>query len=160
MICLVFALLALRVISFEPQDNIPGFWVTGELVTTPVTDWSFTDQYREISVETNTWYFIPHTVHTYCATYNSQFYLFSTYSDRYSVFFQGDEFPMGRFWNQNVVRDPRVRLKIGSQLFDRTVQLVTDTAEKEAVIQSFVDKYTDWVNPGIAYVHTFRVEPR
>ena len=150
--CLALVLITLRIVGFEPRDRRPGFWVTGELVTTPVTDWSFTDQVEEIYVETRTWYFIPHSVNTYCATYNGQLYLFSAY-------YRGGEFPQDRFWNQNVMRDPRVRLKIGNQLFDRTLSFVTDAAEKEAVIQTFMEKYPEWRNPGIENVHTFRVLP-
>jgi len=153
LICLVLGLITLRFIGFEPRDRRPGFWVTGELVTTPVTDWSFTDQFEEIYVETRTWYFIPHSVTTFCAAYNDQLYLTSTYS-------QGGEFP-GRFWNRNVVRDPRVRLKIGNQLFDRKLLLVTDKAEKEAVLLSKMKKYPEkgnpLENPGLNNVHMFRV---
>ncbi len=152
LLCLVLGLITLRVIGFEPRDRSPGFWLKGELVTTPVTDWSFTDQFEEINVETRTWYFIPHSVTTYCAIYNDQLYLFSAY-------YQGGEFPLGRFWNQNVLRDPRVRLKIGNQLFDRTVSVVTDPTEREAVHQSFIKKYTEWQSPGSANVHSFRVLP-
>ncbi len=65
--CLVLGLITLRIIGFEPRDRSPGLWLKGELVTTPVTDWSFTDQFEEINVETRTWYFIPHSVTTYCA---------------------------------------------------------------------------------------------
>ena len=80
--------LGLRHIAFHwlrARDRSPGLWVVGELVTTPIDDWSFTDQVEEISVETVTWYFIPHSVTTYCTTYNGQLYLTSTYS-------QGGEF--------------------------------------------------------------------
>ena len=152
LLCLVLGLITLRIIGFEPRDRSAGFWLKGELVTTPVTDWSFTDQFEEINVETRTWYFIPHSVRIYCALYNDKLYLFSAY-------YQGGEFPLGRFWNQNVLRDPRVRLKIGNQLFDRTVSVVTDPAEREAVHQSFIQKYTEWQSPGSANVHSFRVLP-
>ena len=30
--------------GFGPHDRTPGLWLTGNLVTTPVTDWSFTDR--------------------------------------------------------------------------------------------------------------------
>ena len=152
LLCLVLGLITLQIIGFEPRDRSAGFWLKGELVTTPVTDWSFTDQFEEINVETRTWYFIPHSVTIYCALYNDKLYLFSAY-------YQGGEFPLGRFWNQNVLRDPRVRLKIGNQLFDRTVSVVTDPAEREAVHQSFIQKYTEWQSPGSANVHSFRVMP-
>ena len=151
-VVLISGLITLRMVGFEPRDRSAGFWVKGELVTTPVTDWSFSELVEEIYVETRTWYFVPHSVNTYCATYNGELYLFSAY-------YQGGEFPYGRLWNQNVLRDPRVRLKIGDQLFDRTVSFVTDAAEKEAVHQNFVKKYSEWTSPGIENVHIFRVLP-
>ena len=50
---LVIALASLRVFGFEPSDMRPGLWLTGELVTEPVTDWDFTNQYEEIFIQTN-----------------------------------------------------------------------------------------------------------
>ena len=151
-VVLALALLTLRFIGFEPRDRSPGLWVTGELVTTPITDWSFTQSIEEIFVETRTWYYIPHSVTTYCSIYNDQLYLFSAY-------YRGGEFPETRSWNQNVMRDSRVRLKIGNQLFDRTLSWVTDATEKEAVLQTFIEKYTEWRSPGIDNVHIFLVLP-
>ncbi len=133
---LALVFIAILAIGCEPGDGPPGLWLGGELVTTPVTDWSFTDEFQEIYLETQTWYLIPHSVTIWCATHNGQLYLFSIYSEG------RDEFPEGRSWNRNVVRDPRVRLKIGNQLFEQRTILVTDSAEKEAVLQAFARKYT------------------
>ncbi len=151
-VVLALGLLTLRFIGFEPRDRSPGLWVTGEVVTTPIVDWSFTQSIEEIFVETRTWYYIPHSVTTYCSIYNGELYLFSAY-------YQGGEFPDNRYWNQNVLRDPRVRLKIGNQLFERTVSHVTDPKEREAVHQTFVDKYTEWHSPGLDNVHMLLVSP-
>ena len=151
-VCLVLGLLTLRFIGYEPRDGSPGLWLTGELVTTPVTDWSFTETIEEIFVETRTWYYVPHSVNTYCSIYNDELYLFSAY-------YQGGKFPENRYWNRNVIRDPGVRLKIGNQLFERTLSWVTDATEKEAVLQTFIEKYTEWRSPGIDNVHIFLVLP-
>jgi hypothetical protein len=153
LIGLGLALAILRVVGFEPRDRSPGFWIQGTLVTTPVVDWAFTDQFETVAVETRTWYLIPHSVTTFCTTYDGQLYLTSTYS-------QGGEYPYGRTWNRNVVRDPRVRLKIGDQVFESRLLLVTDETEKEAVLQRKMEKYPDWKNPGADKVHTLRVLPR
>ncbi len=53
---LLVALIVLRVVGLDPKDRRAGLWLTGEVVTTPVTDWSFTDKYRNIYVQTKTWY--------------------------------------------------------------------------------------------------------
>jgi len=48
-VCLLVALLALRIVGLDPRERRPGLWLTGEVVTAPVTDWSFTDRYPTIS---------------------------------------------------------------------------------------------------------------
>ena len=146
----LFTILSLLIVGYEPQDQSPGLWLTGELATEPVADWSFTEQHGEIFVQTRSPWFIPHSVTTYCATYNDSFYLFSAY-------YGGGDFPDLRRWNKNVVRDPRVRLKIGDQLFDQTLSYIDDESIRMPVHQAFVDKYPQWASPGLENVHIFQV---
>ena len=143
-------LLSLRLLGYEPSDQRPGLWLTGERVTEPVTDWSFTEDHLEIFVQTRTPYLIPHSITTYCAFYEGDLYLFSAY-------YQGGVFPDERGWNRNVMRDPRVRLKIGDRVFDQTVSHVTDAETHEAVHASFVAKYPEWSSPGLENVHILLV---
>ena len=170
LICLILLLLAARVTGFEPRDcrnvraswtcAVPGLWLKGNLVTTPVDDWSFTDQYAHLKVQTRTWYLLPHSVTTDFATYNGQLYIESTYP-------AGVEYPHGRSWNEHVARDPHVRIKIGDQLFDRTLLLVTDPAEKEAMVQAKGNKYPpgstglwrEWKAPPLSRAVVYRVMP-
>ena len=152
LVVLAVTLTSLRIFGFEPSDLRPGLWVTGELITEPVSDWSFTNQLGEIFVQTNTRYGIPHSVTVYCAEYAGDFYLFSAY-------YGGGNFPDMRSWNQNVLRDPRVRLKIGDRLFDQTLSHVDNESIRAPVHQAFVDKYPEWTSPGIENVHIFLVEP-
>ena len=44
LVCLALVLVVLRITGLNPHDRIPGLWLTGDLVTTPVTDWSFCDE--------------------------------------------------------------------------------------------------------------------
>ena len=145
--------------SCEPQDRRPGFWLAGEPADIPVTDWSFADEVREIFVETRTWYGIPHSVTTVCVAHNGTLYV-------PSVYFEGGEFPDARFWNRNVVRDPRVRLKIGERIFEREAVLVEDPAEWSDVLNAFGGKSSFWKDlaeepeskrPKIIF---FRMDPR
>jgi len=129
LVCLVLLLIVLRVTGLEPKERRPGLWLEGNLVTAPVTDWSFVEQYENDRVQTRTWYLIPHSVTTNFVVYNGQLYLTSSFA-------AGLPFPQGKSWTANVVRDPHVRLKFGNQLFDRTVSLVTDPTEKANVLQS------------------------
>ena len=149
--CLVVALVTLRVVGLDPNGRRPGLWLQGGLVTKPVTDWSFTDQYAAIYVQTRAWYGLPHSVTTTSTAHNGQLYLTSVYRP-------GMQFPGGRLWNKNVVRDPHVRLKIGDQVFDRTLALVTDPAEKDAVLATKAKKYPQQrvVDKNLVYV--FRVQ--
>jgi hypothetical protein len=140
LVCLVLVLLVLRVTGLNPhgdtpgRGSYPGLWLNGNLVTTPVADWSFTDKVQTVKVQTNTWYLIPHSVTIWCIAYNGQLYVATSGA---SV----------RQWPRNVARDPHVRLKIGDQLYDRTLVVVTDPAEREAVLHVRAKKYSQKYPP-------------
>ncbi len=147
---LLLLLVILSITGFGPHGNTPGLWLKGELVTAPVTDWSFTDDYQTINVQTNTRYLIPHSVTTYCVSYNGQLYLTSIYRE-------GLVYPHGRSWNEDVVRDPHVRLKIGDKLYDRTVSHVTDEALRQNVLAAKRKKYPQQKIPPTSTVVLFHV---
>ena len=146
-------LFFLRIVGYEPKDTSPGFWLSGDILSEPITDWSFTNEIKEIFVETQTPYFLPHSVTTYCGVYEEKFYLFSAY-------YEGGEFPYARRWNQNVMRDPSVRLKIDGNIYEQNLSFVSDESEKVPIHRAFVDKYSNWQSPGIENVHIFLVEAR
>jgi len=131
---------------------VPGLWLRGNLVTTPVADWSFTDQYQNAKVQTRDRFLLPYSVTTYCVSYNGQLYLTSVYRP-------GLRYPHGRHWNENVARDPRVRIKIGDQLYDRTLVYVTDPAERAAVIQNKAKKYPRQIIAPGSFINVFHVMP-
>jgi hypothetical protein len=133
-VCLVLLLTVLSITGFEPRERTPGLWLKGNLVTTPVTDWSFTDQVSQVEVQTRSRFLIPHSVTTYCVSLNGQLYLDSFYPP-------GVEYPHGRSWNENVAREPHVRLKIGNNLYDVTLVHDTEPADKAAVLQLVAKKY-------------------
>lgn len=153
-IVLVAVLLLLSVTGFEPKDcpptdrswscKAPGLWLKGERVTTPITDWSFTDQIPQIKIQTQTPFLLPHSVTIWCAVYNGNLYVTSY---------------RGRQWVENIIRDPHVRLKIADKVFDRTLSIVDDPAEKAAVLQSKGRKYPQWKVPSVSAATVFRVNP-
>src|SRR3989338_5042607 len=159
-VCLVLLLVTLRVTGFEPREcasagvswtcRVPGLWLRGALVTTPVADWSFTDKYQTIKVETRERFLLAHSVTTYCVSYNGQLYLTSVYR-------AGLQYPHGRHWNENVARDPHVRIKIGNQLFDRTLMYATDPAERAAVILNKAKKYPKQIIAPGSFINIFHV---
>ena len=123
---------------------MPGLWIKGDPVTTPITDWSFTDKIPEIKIQTSTPYLLPHSVTIWCANYNGNLYVTSY---------------RGRGWVENIIRDPHVRLKIGDQVFDRTLTVIDDPGEKAAVLQAKGKKYPQWKVPSVSTATVFRVNP-
>lgn len=132
---LVLVLVILRITGLNPigdtpgPRNYPGLWLSGQVVTTPVTDWSFATKYRTDKVQTRTWFLIPHSVTTGFVVYNGQLYLTS-------MFPAGMPFPQGKMWVSDVMRDPHVRLKFGDKLYDCILSPVTDPGERAAVLAS------------------------
>ena len=121
-----------------------SLWLAGDSVTTLVTDWSFTDAVQTVQIETRTWYFIPHFVRTFIARDDAQLYLFSEYfAPAPGQPDLRDHFPEARFWNRMVVRDPRIRVKIGNRLFNMRAYPVTDPSGNAAARQAFLSKYAD-----------------
>lgn len=149
-ICLVLLLVVLSVTGLEPRQRTPGLWLKGNLVTTPVTDWSFADHVDTVKVQTRTWYLIPHSVTTYCVALNGRLYLDSFYPE-------GAEYPHGRSWNENVARDPHVRLKIGDNLYDVTLTHDTDPALKATILELVAKKYPQLKIPPASRVQLFHV---
>jgi hypothetical protein len=150
--CVVAALLVLRVVGLDPHERRPGLWLTGERVATPVTDWSFTESYPTIYLQTRTWYLLPHSVTITCVAHGGQLYLTS-------VFREGSPFPQGKLWTSSVVRDPHVRLKIGDRVYDAMLVPVTDPAEQTAVLESKAKKYPNQRTAKTSRVYLFRVLP-
>jgi hypothetical protein len=150
LVFLVLLLLVLPITGFEPHGRMPGLWLKGDLVTGPVTDWSFTDTIETVKLQTNTEYLLPHSVTTYCVSYRGQLYLTSLYR-------AGLTYPAGRSWNTDVARDPHVRIKIGNSLYDRKLSFVTDPAEYAAAFQAKRKKYPQQKIPDGARFMIFHV---
>jgi hypothetical protein len=123
---------------------MPGLWLKGEAITDPVTDWSFTDKIPQIKIQTQTPYLLPHSVTIWCAAYKGNLYVTSY---------------RGRQWVEDIIRDPRVRLKIADRVFDRTLSVVNDPDEKAAVLQTKEKKYPQWKVPSVSAATVFRVNP-
>jgi hypothetical protein len=170
------ALLTFRVTGLEPEyldlDQLrahhmiarPGLWLKGEVVTTPITDWSFVDKVEHpgrsintVLVETRTPYFIPHSVRTMPFVRNGVLYIRS-HQDRMAL-----QFPNDKSWTSNVARDPRVRIKIGDKLYEATMVLVADRSQAIALLgrnPEVVEKGPDGQDHVVGYDHVFRVFQR
>jgi len=73
--CFLGVLAVLSLFACQPKDRRPGLWLSGDVETAPVTDWSFVDAHREIFVETRSRYGIPHSVTTVCVAHNGTLYV-------------------------------------------------------------------------------------
>jgi hypothetical protein len=118
-------LLGLRITGLNPKGPRPGLWLSGTNAKTAVADWSFSDQYPMIQVQTRPWYFVPHSVTIYCVSYENRLYLQA----------------FGKTWKAYVLRDPRVRIKVAERLYDGTAVPVTDREEYRGVARSMTEKY-------------------
>ena len=90
-------------------------------------DWSFTDAYPLIAVETRgEWY--RHTVTILCVSDGGDLYLMARHAPR-------------KKWIQNMLRDPRIRLEIGGELYEARAVRIQDEPRAEAVARGFLRKY-------------------
>jgi hypothetical protein len=175
-VILALTLFTLRLTGLEPQyldlNELrahhmiarPGLWLKGEVVTTPVTDWSFVNavpnpgrSINTVLIETRTRYFIPHSVRTMVTIRDGQLYVRS-HQDRIDR-----QFPYDKTWTADVARDPRVRIKIGDKLYECTMVLVSDRAQAIAIIgrnPETYEKEPDGQQHMVGYDHVFRVFQR
>jgi len=141
----VVALVTLRVVGLEPpyvdpgseqfvksgRTTWPGLWLTGEVVREPVTNWDWVNQVNDpirkntIMLETQTWYGVPHSVTINLTVIDGKPYIGGSEQD----FRLEKEFPYSKAWWTNIVRDPRVRMKIGGKIYEMMVVLITDRSE-------------------------------
>ncbi len=86
----------------EPLAIIPGGRLSGEEVTVPVTDWSFTEQYTTVTLEVRS--SDPYSVNTSSLLYDGVLYV-----------------PSGRGgesrWAQFLLQDSNMRLRVGHKLY-------------------------------------------
>jgi hypothetical protein len=175
-VVMALTLLTLRMTGLEPEyldlDQLrahhmiarPGLWLKGEVVTAPVTDWSFVDKVEHpgrsintVLVETRTPYFIPHSVRTMPFVRNGVLYIRS-HQDRMDL-----PFPNDKSWTSNVARDPRVRIKIADKLYEATMVLVTDRAQAISILgrnPEVRENGPDGKEHVAGYDHVFRVFQR
>ncbi len=122
----------------EPRDRTPGTWLSGNLNAEPINDWSFSEEYPEVYLQTHPWYGIPHSVTTVMAAVDDTLYIPSIY------YAEPLTFPEGKYWNRVAAANPDVEVQIGDGLFPRTLTLVTDEAEHALALSALARKYPFW----------------
>lgn len=131
--CAILAVVILSITGLDPQQRRAGLWLRGDVSSFPA-DWIFADKNQTILVETHPWYRIPHSVTIYFVTNQGNLYLHCSYAP-------GDKYPDGKTWTAYLARNPKVRVKVGNQVFDGKVALVTDAADFNTLHEIFRMKY-------------------
>ena len=109
-----------------PCGPISGGRIDGTVVTTVPGDWHFTDDLSTIQVETRP--ADPLSVTTWCFTDGPQLFVPSHGAAK-------------KPWVQNVTKEPRVRLRIGEQIYEMQATRITDQAELGRLIPLLRAKY-------------------
>jgi len=130
-------LLAMTLAACEPADRTPGMWLSGEVETAEISDWSFSNDHMEVFLETHPWYGIPFSVTVVTATTGDKLFVPSIYSEP-------AKFPGGKYWNGIIEKNPAVQIKIGNKLYPRSAHLITDEVEFEEAFTALADKYDFW----------------
>ena len=139
----IAALVGLARFLDGPVGPIPGGPIRGEPSLEDPLDWSFAggDATLELQVgdRSRTVWFV---------TYQSVLYVAAAEAAR-------------KQWPAEVMKDPRVRLRVAGQVYDRNLVRVEDEAMREAVGRTFETRYQTTLAPEAkARVWVFRVEPR
>ncbi len=142
------AVLLAGLVGCMPQDRRPGLWLRGEVSSYP-TDWSFTDEHREIALEVRAPYLLPHSVTIWCVSLDQRLYI-------------GARAPDTKRWPGWVESDPDVRLGIDGSIYEARLS-VLDDPDKIARLQAAYGVKYELPDPPpeeLRPVRYWRVEPR
>lgn len=110
---------------YGPLGPIPGPELSGTVIEEPVDDWSLADAIQVIQVETRSE--DPYTVNTWVTRAGDGIYVFAGTEDK--------------TWIRNVLADPRVRIRIGGRIHERSAVRVASLEEKRAFLLRMRSKY-------------------
>jgi len=113
---------------FGPDERRPGMRLPGDVVATAPADWTFADDHREIAIEVQTPYRLPHSVTIWCAAVDGTLYV-------------GARNPDTKRWPGWVDRNPDVRLGIGSEVFEVRLVPLDDPVRIDRVRRAYAAKY-------------------
>lgn len=103
-------------------------WLGGEEVTTQVEDWTFADDVEEVFIETQPWYFIPHSTTIWCVQVDGNLYIGS----------YGNE---PKTWEVNLARDAHAKIRIDGKIYRVAVTRITDEALTKDIDVAYNQKY-------------------
>jgi hypothetical protein len=138
------AALASFLLACGPLVMVPGGELSGTTQPTP-PDWAFTDEIETVQLETRP--DDPYSVNVWGVAAEGRLYVAAA--------------DPGSRWAQNIGEDPRVRLKLGEDVYELRAVRTEDPAERDAFLAAVKRKYDFEPDPDQeSQAALFRLEPR
>jgi len=115
-----------------PLGPLSGGTLGGPVHAQPVGDWAFVDAEHTCQLETNP--AAPYSVNIWCLGDGARLYVPTS-------MIRGPKSPGERAWVVNVGADPRVRIRIGDEIYERVAVRVGDAAEYDAARSALEKKH-------------------
>ncbi len=144
-------ILAFLILGCGPLGPLAGGRLSGEVRTEFPTNWSEVGAIEQIQLETNPE--DPHSINAWCGAHAGALYVPT------SLILGADE-PTEREWVQNVLADPRVRLRADGAVYELKATRVEDPAEFEAARAVLLEKYEVELDEHAKAAWLFRLEAR
>jgi hypothetical protein len=132
---------------------LSGGALRGPVHAEPVGDWAFVAGEYACQLETNP--AAPHSVNVWCLGEGERLYVPTS-------MIRGPKDPAEREWVQNASRDPRVRIRVGDEVYERSAVRVEAGAEYDAARAALEGKYE--LDPADRdperVIWIFRLDPR
>ncbi len=126
----VFALLPL--VACGPLGPIPGGRLSGAAGPSEVASWDAAADVENAQLETRP--SDPYSVNTWFAALGSELYVPTS-------MILGPKRPTKRSWVAHVAEDPRVRIRLGREVYERVAVRVTDAGEYDRARAALEGKY-------------------
>jgi hypothetical protein len=111
-----------------PDDQRPGLWLGASSAESFATDWSFTEAHREVALEVQTPYWIPHSVTIWCVSVDGDLFIAARDPDT-------------KRWPGWVAERNDVRLGIGEEIYEGRATQITDEETVAALRAAYQAKY-------------------
>ena len=118
----------LLALGCRPFVMVPGGELSGTVKPVPA-DWSFTDSVETVQLETRP--DDPYSVNVWGVAAGNTFYVASGRGESAT-------------WAKHIAADPRVRLRVGEDLYELSAVRTTDEVELSAFIDAAKKKYEDF----------------
>lgn len=123
---LFFAVIATLVTAgCEPTFVFAGGELAGTERPMP-TDWGFTEDFGTVQIETRPT--APYSVNVWGVSVNRNFYVAASDAGEAT-------------WAQAIEADPRVRLRVGDDIYPLLAERTEDPQELARVVDAYIDKY-------------------